>query len=136
MFICFICFICLFILIHSLQVKLLTLCLIVHVYWFIHYRQSLYLYGCLLLCIDWFISSIAFTFIFLSFQIVDVFHYSYIKRKYRDSTLLSNNTDSLTYQIQTDNVYEDLYADMHLLDFSSYQKENSFYNDGNQKSNR
>ena len=46
------------------------------------------------------------------------FHYIYIKWKYPDSTLLFTNTDSLTYQIQTDNMYEDFYADKHLFDFS------------------
>ena len=38
------------------------------------------------------------------------FHSNYFKRKYPDSTLLFTDTDSLTYQIQTDNVYEDFYA--------------------------
>ena len=61
------------------------------------------------------------------------FHYNYIKRKYPDSTLLFTNTDSLKYQIQTDNVYEDFYADKHLFDFSGYKKENPFYNDENRK---
>ena len=54
------------------------------------------------------------------------FHYNYIKRKYPDSTLLFTNTDSLKYQIQTDNVYEDFYADKHLFDFSGYEKESPF----------
>ena len=42
-------------------------------------------------------------------------------------TLLFTDTDSITYQIQTDNVYENLYADKHLLDFSGYEKESLFY---------
>ena len=46
------------------------------------------------------------------------FHYNYLKRKYPDLTLLFTDTDSLTYQIQTDNVYEDFYADKHFFDFS------------------
>ena len=37
------------------------------------------------------------------------------------------------YQIQTDNVYEDFYADKHLFDFSGYEKESPFYNDNNKK---
>ena len=32
-----------------------------------------------------------------------------------------------------DNVYEDFYADLHLFDFSGYEKESSFYNDENKK---
>ena len=53
--------------------------------------------------------------------------------KYADSTLLFTNTDSLTYQIQTDNVYEDFYGDKHLFDFSGYDKEILFSNDENKK---
>ena len=61
------------------------------------------------------------------------FHYSYIRQKYPDSTLLFTDTDSLTYQIQTDNVYEDFYADKHLFNFSGYEKESPFYNNENKK---
>ena len=39
-------------------------------------------------------------------------------RKYPDSIPLFTDIDPLTYQIQMDNVYEDLYADKHLFDFS------------------
>ena len=74
--------------------------------------------------------------IYVAFAILDVsktltydFHYNYIKRKYPDSTLLFNDADFLTYQIQTDNVYEDFYADKHLFDFSEYEKESPFYNE-------
>ena len=78
--------------------------------------------------------------IYVGFAILDLlktlmydFHYNYIKRKYPDSTLLFTNTDSLTYQIQTDNVYEDFYGDKHLFDFSGYEKESPFYYDENKK---
>ena len=37
------------------------------------------------------------------------------------------------YQIQTDNVYEDFYADKHLFDFSGYEEESPFYGDENKK---
>ena len=50
---------------------------------------------------------------------------------YPDSTPLFANTDYLTYQIKTDNVYEDFSADKHLFDFSGYEKESPFYNNGN-----
>ena len=56
-----------------------------------------------------------------------------IKWKYPDSTLLFTDTDSLRYQIQTDNVYEDLCAGKQLFDFSGYRKESPFYNDENKK---
>ena len=50
-----------------------------------------------------------------------------------DSTLLFTDTDSLAYQIQTNNVYEDFYVDKYLFDFSGYEKESPFYNDENKK---
>ena len=50
-----------------------------------------------------------------------------------NSTLLITDTDSLTYQIQTDNVYEDFYADKYLFNFSGYGKESPLYNDENKK---
>ena len=37
------------------------------------------------------------------------------------------------YQIQTDNVYEDFYADKYLFNFSTYEKESPFYDDENKK---
>ena len=78
--------------------------------------------------------------IYVRFAILDLsktlmyyFHYSYIKRKYPDSMLLFIDTDSLTYQIQTENVYENFYVDKHLLDFSGYDKESPFYYSKNEK---
>ena len=61
------------------------------------------------------------------------FHYNYIKRKYPNSTLLFTDTDSLTYQIKKDKVYEDFYANKHFFNFFGYEKESPFYNDGNKK---
>ena len=63
------------------------------------------------------------------------FHYSYIKQKYPDSTLLFTDTDFLTYQIRSVNVCEDFYADKQLFILSGYKKESRFYNDENKKSN-
>ena len=61
------------------------------------------------------------------------FHYSYIKRKYPDPTLLFTDTDPLTYQIKMDKVYEDFYTNKHFFNFFGYEKESRFYNDGNKK---
>ena len=78
--------------------------------------------------------------IYVGFVVLDLsktsmydFHYNYIKRKYPDLTLLFNYTDSLLYQIQTDDVYEYFYADKHLFNFWGYEKESPFYNDENKK---
>ena len=60
------------------------------------------------------------------------FLYYYIKQKYPDSMLLFTDADSITYQIQTDNVYdEDFYADKHLFNFSMYEKGSPSYNEEN-----
>ena len=37
------------------------------------------------------------------------------------------------YQFQTDNVYEDFFADKHLSNFSGFEKESPFYDDENKK---
>ena len=78
--------------------------------------------------------------IYVRFAILDLsktrmydFHYNYIKQKYPDLVLLFTDTDSLMYQIQADNVYEDFYGDKNLFDFSEYEKESPFYNDENKK---
>ena len=78
--------------------------------------------------------------IYVGFAILDLskmlmydFHYNYIKRKHPDSMLLFTDTDFLMYQIQTDDVYQDLYADKRLFDFLGDEKEFPFYNDENKK---
>ncbi|CAH3144720.1 unnamed protein product, partial [Porites evermanni] len=50
------------------------------------------------------------------------FHYNYIKKKYRDKAeLLFTDTDSLMYQIQTDDFYKDIYNDVYYrFDTSDY----------------
>ena len=63
-------------------------------------------------------------------------HYNYIKRKYPDWRLLFTDTDSLTFQIQTSNVYKEDYAEKHLFDFSGYAKENPLCDGENKKTNR
>ena len=49
---------------------------------------------------------VGFFFMDLSKMLMYNFHYNYMKQKYPDSTLLFTDTDSLTYQIQTVNVYD------------------------------
>ena len=63
--------------------------------------------------------------IFIGFAILELkkmlmydFHYNYIKQKYPKeySKLMFTDTDSLTYSIKTNNIYEDMFRDKHLLD--------------------
>ena len=49
------------------------------------------------------------------------FHYDYIENKYgNNSRLLSTDTDSLMYEIKTEDVYADFSNDKEMLDFSNY----------------
>jgi hypothetical protein len=64
--------------------------------------------------------------IYVGFSILDIsktlmydFHYGYIKQKYGNKAkLLFTDTDSLCYEIQTKNVYQDMYNDKNLFDLS------------------
>ena len=63
------------------------------------------------------------------------FHYVYMKHKYPgdQSKLLLTDTDSLIYSIQTDNIYQDLFADRTRFDFSEYAKSSPYYDPTNKK---
>ena len=51
------------------------------------------------------------------------FHYNTIKKQYKNkASLLFTDTDSLTYEIETDDIYKDMEKDKQLYDFSDYQK--------------
>ena len=60
------------------------------------------------------------------------FHYKYIKRKF-DAKLLFTDTDSLVYEIKTEDVYEDFYQDKNLFDFSDYPLNSKFFDPANKK---
>ena len=50
------------------------------------------------------------------------FHYDYIKVKYGNkSTLCFTDTDSLTYHIETEDIYKEMKEDGDLFDFSDYR---------------
>ena len=58
------------------------------------------------------------------------FRYDYIKDKYgNDSKLI--DTDSLMYEIKTEDVYEDFNVDREQFDFSNYSTESKYYDDSN-----
>ena len=62
------------------------------------------------------------------------FHYNYIKAKYNNyAKLLFKDTDSLIYEIKTDDIYEGSYEDKDLFDFSDYSKDEKFFDPVNKK---
>ena len=60
------------------------------------------------------------------------FHYNFIKKKI-NAELLFTDTDSLTYEIKSENVYEEFYKWKDLFDFSNYSKDSRFYDESNKK---
>ena len=60
------------------------------------------------------------------------FHYSFIKKQF-DAELLFTDTDSLTYEIKSEDVYEEFFKHKHLFDFSNYPKDSKFFDQANIK---
>ena len=62
------------------------------------------------------------------------FHYNYIKNKYGDKAkLLFTDTDSLTYEIKTKDVYRDFWNDKDRFDNSDYPENSPYFNKTNKK---
>ena len=59
-------------------------------------------------------------------------HYNYIKNKYsNNSRLLFTDTDSLMYEIQAEDGYEDFRNDKEIIDFSNYSTKSKYYDNSN-----
>ena len=77
---------------------------------------------------------VGFTILELSKCLMYDFHYNTIKKTYEDkATLLFTDTDSLCYNIRTDDVYQDMGKEIDQYDFSAYPKDHFLYNTTNQK---
>ena len=62
------------------------------------------------------------------------FHYNYIKKKYGDKAkLLFTDTDSLTYGIEADDVYQDFWNDRDKFDNSDHPISSKFFDETNKK---
>ena len=77
--------------------------------------------------------------IYVGFNILDLsklltqeFHHKDIKSKF-DAKLLFTDTDSLAYEIKTEDVYEDFYKYKHLFDFSDYPSDLKFFDSARKK---
>ena len=79
--------------------------------------------------------------IYAGFTILDLsklhmfnFHYTIMKPKYNDKIqLLMTDTDSLVYEVQTDDIYKDMYEMKEHFDLSGYSKTNPIYDNTNNK---
>ena len=77
--------------------------------------------------------------IYVGFTVLDLskwkmydFHYNFIKKNF-DAELLFTDTDSLAYEIKSENVYEEFYKWKDLFDFSNYSKDSRFYDESNKR---
>ena len=77
---------------------------------------------------------VEFSIFYLSKLLMCEFHYKCIQLKYDDSAkLLFTDTDSLIYEIETDEVYKDFYENKNLFHFSDYPEDSKFFDPVNKK---
>ena len=60
------------------------------------------------------------------------FCYSFIKKHFHGE-LLFTGTESLTYEIKSEDVYEEFFKHKHLFDFSNYPKDSKFFDQADKK---
>ena len=61
------------------------------------------------------------------------FYYQYFGTEFDNGKLLFRDTDSLVFETETDDVYEDFYENKKLFDFSDYAKDSIFFHPVNKK---
>ena len=59
-------------------------------------------------------------------------HYNFIKKNF-DAELLFTDTDSLAYEVKSNDVYEELFKHKHLFDFSNFPQDSKFFEETNKK---
>ena len=70
----------------------------------------------------------------LSKMLMYDFHHNYIKKKYNDrARLMFTDTDSLTYEIEVEDVYKDFWNDNEMFDNSDYLENSQYYCNANKK---
>ena len=70
----------------------------------------------------------------LSKMIMSDFHYNYIRKKYTNrARLLFTDMDSLTYEIEPEDVYKDFWNDKDMFDNSDYPESSPYHCNVNKK---
>ena len=72
---------------------------------------------------------VGFTALELSKWLMYDFHYNFVKKNF-NAELLFTDTDSLAYEIKSENAYEEFFKWKNLFDFSNYSK---FFDDSNKE---
>ena len=75
---------------------------------------------------------VGFTVLELSKWLMYDFHYNFIKKNI-NIKLLFTDTDSLAYEIKSENAYEEFFKWKDLFDFNNYSKDSKFFDDANKK---
>ena len=75
---------------------------------------------------------VGFTVLDLSEWKIYDFHYNFIKTNF-NAELLFTDTDSLTYEIKSEDVYEEFFKWKDLFDFSNYSKDSKFFDVTNKR---
>ena len=75
---------------------------------------------------------VGFSILELSKLLMYKFHYDYVCNKY-DAKLLFTDTDSLVYEINSKDVYEQCFKDKELFDFSGYPIDSKYYDSTTKK---
>ncbi|GFR01289.1 gastrula zinc finger protein XlCGF57.1 [Trichonephila clavata] len=77
---------------------------------------------------------IGFVILELSKVLMYNFHYNHIKKRYMDkANLLFTDTDSLTYEIETEDIYRDMGENLNIYDTSDYPQDHALYSEKNKK---
>ena len=76
---------------------------------------------------------VGFSVLDLSKLLMYVFHYEKMLTRYENIKLCFTDTDSLLYEIQTDNIYKDMQSTIHDYDFSDYPTEHFLHNNNHKK---
>ena len=76
---------------------------------------------------------VGFCILELSKLLMYQFHYDYVLKTFKSVKLLFTDADSLVYEINGDNVYEQCFKEKNLFDFSGYPKDSVYYDISSKK---